>query len=64
MEKIFTILEVPEEKKVKIGTFYLIGEADIWWITIKIDLACQHSFGKISRRAKTSILFGYNQAIE
>jgi len=30
MEKIFTVAEVPEEKKVNIWTFYLINEADIW----------------------------------
>ena len=30
MEKIFAIVEVPENKKVNIGTFYLTGEADIW----------------------------------
>jgi len=29
MEKIFTVVEVPEEKKVNIGTYYLTGEADI-----------------------------------
>ena len=35
MEKIFTILEVPEDTKVNIGMFYLTGEANIWWNTIK-----------------------------
>jgi len=35
MEKIFVIVEVPENKKVNIGTFYLAGEADIWWNTVK-----------------------------
>jgi len=35
MEKIFAIVEVPENKKVNIGTFYLAGEADIWWNTVK-----------------------------
>ena len=34
MEKIFTVVEVSEEKKVNIGTYYLINEADIWWNTI------------------------------
>ena len=29
MEKIFTVVEVPEEKKVNIGRHYLPGEADI-----------------------------------
>jgi len=31
MEKMFTVIEVPKEKKVDIATFYLIGEADSWW---------------------------------
>jgi len=30
MEKIFTMLKVPEEKKVNIGMYYLIGVANIW----------------------------------
>ena len=38
MEKIFAVIEVPEEKKVNIGTFYLTGEADIWWSTVKEKL--------------------------
>jgi len=38
MEKIFTVVEVPEEKKVNIGTYYLSGEADIWWNTVKDKL--------------------------
>jgi len=29
MENIFTVVEVPEEKKVNIRTFYLTREADI-----------------------------------
>jgi len=29
---------VPEEKKVKTGMYYLTGEADIWWNTIKDKL--------------------------
>jgi len=35
MDKIFTVVEVPEEMKVNIGTYYLTGEADIWWNTVK-----------------------------
>jgi len=35
MEKIFFVIEVPEEKNVTIGTFYFTGEADIWWHTMK-----------------------------
>jgi len=38
MEKIFTVVELPEDKKVNIGMFYLIGEADIWWNTVKDGL--------------------------
>jgi len=30
MEKIFTLVEVPEEKKVNIRTYYLTSETDIW----------------------------------
>ena len=35
MEKIFTVIEVPESKKVNIGAFYLAGKTDIWWNTMK-----------------------------
>jgi len=38
MEKIFTVVEVLEEKKVDIGTYYLTNEADIWWTTVKDKL--------------------------
>ena len=38
MEKIFTVVKVREETKVNIGTYYLIGEADIWWNTVKDKL--------------------------
>jgi len=34
-EKIFTVVEVPDEKQVNIGMFYLIEESDIWWNTVK-----------------------------
>ena len=30
MEKIFIVVEVPEEKKVNIGMYDLTGEVDIW----------------------------------
>jgi len=30
IKKIFTVVEVPEGKKVNIGTYYLTSEADIW----------------------------------
>jgi len=29
------VIKVPEEKRVNTGILYLIGEADIWWNTIK-----------------------------
>jgi len=32
------MVEVPEEKMVNIGTYYLTGEADICWNTIKDKL--------------------------
>ena len=35
MEKIFVVIEVPQEKKVAIGTFYFTREPDIWWNTVK-----------------------------
>jgi len=35
MENIFAIVEVLENKKVNIGTFYLAKEANIWWNTVK-----------------------------
>jgi len=35
MEKIFTVVDVPKEKKVNIGIYYLSGEADIRWNTVK-----------------------------
>jgi len=38
MEKIFTVIEVPEEKRVNIRTYYLTGEADIWLNTVKDKL--------------------------
>jgi len=38
MEKIFTVAEMPEEKKANIGTYYLTGEADIWWNAVKDKL--------------------------
>ena len=32
------MVKVPEEKKVNIRMYYLTGEADIWWSTIKDKL--------------------------
>ena len=45
MEKIFIVVEGPEEKKVNIRTYYLTGEADIWWNTIKDKLVDLNSPG-------------------
>jgi len=33
--KIFAVFEVLEAKKVNVGTFYLTGEANNWWNTLK-----------------------------
>jgi len=38
MQKIFTVIEVPEEKKVNIRMYYLTSEVDIWWNTVKDKL--------------------------
>jgi len=38
MEKIFIVVEVLGDKKMNIGTFYLMGEADIWRNTVKNKL--------------------------
>jgi len=35
MEKIFNVMEVPDNRHVNIGAFYLIGQADIWWGMVK-----------------------------
>jgi len=35
MEKIFTVVKVPEEKKVNIGTYCLSGTNDIWSNIVK-----------------------------
>ena len=35
MEKIFTVIEVPGDKRVNIGIFYLTGETNIWWNIVK-----------------------------
>ena len=35
MEKVFTVIEIPGEKKVNIGIFYLTCETDIWRNTVK-----------------------------
>jgi len=29
------MIEVPKEKKLNIGTFYLTGEVNIWWDTVE-----------------------------
>ena len=38
MENVFTVVEVPEEKKMNIRTYYLLGEVGIWWNTMKDKL--------------------------
>jgi len=38
IKKIFGVVEVPEEKKVTIGIFYLTREVDMWWNTVKDKL--------------------------
>jgi len=35
MEKIFDVVEVPDNKRINIGTFYLSGTADMWWGTVR-----------------------------
>jgi len=35
MEKIFAVVEVLENKKINIGTFYLTEEPNVWWNTLK-----------------------------
>ena len=36
MEKLFDMDTCPDNLKVKFDTFYLKGEADIWWKIVKI----------------------------
>jgi len=38
MEKSFIVVEVPEEKKVNIGTCYFIGEANIYGTLLTVGL--------------------------
>ena len=35
VEKVFTVIEIPGDKRVDIGTFRLTGETDIWWNIVK-----------------------------
>ena len=35
MEKNFTVIETPGDKRVNIGTFYLTNKTNIWWNTAK-----------------------------
>ena len=50
VKKIFTVVEVQEEKKVKIRTFYLTGEDDIWYYIVKVGSQGLNSLGVISGR--------------
>jgi len=36
IEKIFTTVEIPKDKKVAFGTFYLTKEVDFWWKLLRI----------------------------
>jgi len=38
MEKVFTVIEIPGDKKVNIGIFHLTRETDIWWNIVKNKL--------------------------
>lgn len=31
----FTVIEVPRDKRVNIGTFYLTSETNMWWNIVK-----------------------------
>ena len=35
MEKVFTVIEVPGDKRGNIGIFHLTSETDIWWNIVK-----------------------------
>ena len=35
MEKLFDMAACPDNQKVKFATYYLKGEADLWWKTVK-----------------------------
>ena len=35
MEKLFDVLQCPEEWKVGITVFYLKDKADLWWATVR-----------------------------
>ena len=35
MENVFTVTEIPGDKRVNIGTFYLTDKTNIWWNTAK-----------------------------
>ena len=38
IEKTFAVLQVPEKKKVNVGIFYVVGEVNIQWSTVKDKL--------------------------
>ena len=62
IEKIFAVVEVPEQKKVNIGTFYLARELIFGGILLTISDKKANSLGKISREAKGQILPNYDTA--
>jgi len=35
VEKIFDVVEVPDNKHINIGAFYLSGTTDMWWGTVR-----------------------------
>lgn len=45
MEKLFEVVEVSEEKRVRYASHYLKGEADDWWKFAKIKLVTAPGFG-------------------
>ena len=64
IEEIFTVVEVLEDKKVNIRTFYLTVEADIWWKVVK-DMLLGHDFTWTTpERTETQILPNYGSTVE
>jgi len=54
IEKIFTTLEFPEDKKVNIGIFYLTKEVRFWWKAIKERLLGLDSTSRFLEELKMS----------
>ena len=65
MEKIFTVVEIPDEKIVNIGMFYLTEEVYIWWNTMNDKLLWpEFTQNKIHRRAESQILPSFGLTTE